>query len=206
MSENITVAARIRPLNENELNNHDESIWSANSPYKNSISLSPSCLCNFVEQGKLPSVSSLKFNFSTFVYILELCMDGQASNFTLFNTLVKPIAESFLQGINDTVIMYGPTGSGKTFTMLGDEKTRRDLREMADLDHYVDRGERGSEPGILLYALDYIFKSLINDGGINAVKVSYIEIYNDNIYDLLQDKSMLSNTLSINEVESGKFG
>eukprot|EP00826_Nyctotherus_ovalis_P039120 TRINITY_DN3731_c0_g2_i3.p1 TRINITY_DN3731_c0_g2~~TRINITY_DN3731_c0_g2_i3.p1 ORF type:complete len:172 (-),score=36.05 TRINITY_DN3731_c0_g2_i3:18-533(-) len=135
-------------------------------------------------------------------------MDGTTSNVAVFNSLVKPVVESFLSGVNDTVIMYGPTGSGKTYTMLGDEKTRRHLREIAEISSFdpLPKTPRKGEPGVLLYALDHIFKVLeLAKKGTAIVKVSYIEIYNDNIYDLLQEKSMLSNCLPINETDSGKF-
>ena len=37
----------------------------------------------------------------------------------IYNSLIKRIVMSSLQGINGTIFMYGQTGSGKTFTMLG---------------------------------------------------------------------------------------
>jgi len=99
--------------------------------------------------------------------------------------------------------------------MLGDEKTRKNLRETGwnESDSSLFSSPLGLEnreqPGILLYALDYIFKNLSFESTgsktIHLVQVSYIEIYNDSIYDLLQDKNMLNCQLTINEISHGKF-
>jgi len=120
-------------------------------------------------------------------------MDSKVSNQTIFTELVKPITEGFLEGINDTIIMYGPTGSGKTYTMLGDERIRKNLNEITEHELFLN-----NKPGILLYALDYIFKHIQYNMFLN---VSYIEVYNDNAYDLLQEKI----ELTVSEQESGKF-
>eukprot|EP00826_Nyctotherus_ovalis_P063387 TRINITY_DN9292_c0_g4_i1.p2 TRINITY_DN9292_c0_g4~~TRINITY_DN9292_c0_g4_i1.p2 ORF type:complete len:157 (+),score=29.13 TRINITY_DN9292_c0_g4_i1:417-887(+) len=88
--------------------------------------------------------------------------------------------------------------------MLGDEVTRKKLRE-ANIDSLVkfsDKSPRGHEPGILLYALEDIFKNTTSSA---TLKVSYIEIYNDSIYDLLQEKTGILNPLAVNESELGKF-
>ena len=128
-------------------------------------------------------------------------MDSLTSNLTIFEDLVKPVVDSFLEGINDTIITYGPTGSGKTFTMIGDEVIRKNLCEITDPSSILDKGQ----PGILLYGMDYIFKHLQTELATSLIKVSYIEIYNDGVYDLLQEKSTILTQRSISEIESGKF-
>jgi chromosomal replication initiation ATPase DnaA len=37
----------------------------------------------------------------------------------VYNTVAKPIVESALEGYSGTILAYGPTSSGKTFTMRG---------------------------------------------------------------------------------------
>lgn len=66
MSEAITVAVRVRPLNETEMNNNDDCIWSIDPIMQNTISLSPSCLCDFMEEGKLNGLAAAKFRFSNY--------------------------------------------------------------------------------------------------------------------------------------------
>ena len=206
MTENITVAVRIRPLNQSELNNRNECIWSLN---RNTISVSPNYLKELMDEGKMNNLFSTRFSFRKFfIKYIEYCIDSVTSNFSIFDNLVKPIVSSFFEGINDTVITYGPTGSGKTYTMLGNEETRKKLREVSidSLSKFPDKTPANHEPGILLYALKHIFKSLETESDKRStLKVSYIEIYNDSIYDLLQEKTGMLNALTVNESELGKF-
>ena len=66
MSENITVGVRVRPLNESEISNNEECIWSINQTTHNTIGLSPSCLCDLAKQGKLSGLSNIKFKFRNY--------------------------------------------------------------------------------------------------------------------------------------------
>ena len=69
-------------------------------------------------------------------------------------------------GYNGTVFAYGQTGSGKTHTITGGEQ-------------YEDRG-------IIPRALSYVFAKLAEQPGIEfEVRISYLEIYNEAGYDLL---------------------
>lgn len=76
--------------------------------------------------------------------------------------MVKDMVASFLNGVNGTVIAYGQTCSGKTYTMTGTKKN----------------------PGINLLALDDVFKylhsvdELLDDW---KLKVSYFEVYNEEV-------------------------
>lgn len=113
--------------------------------------------------------------------------------------------------------MYGPTGCGKTYTMLGTDQKRESLRQLNSTSietfnplHLTKQDENS---GVLLYAMDHAFKELdqFNTSSdersktTTIVKCSYVEIYNDSIYDLLQDKEKLDNPLSVNEIDSKKF-
>lgn len=64
-----------------------------------------------------------------------------------------------------TCMMYGPTGSGKTFTTLGSS----------------------AQPGLFPLSLAHIFKTFeaaLRNGSVRIL-VSALEVYNENIYDLL---------------------
>jgi kinesin family protein 18/19 len=41
----------------------------------------------------------------------------------IYTQTVKPLIKTVLSGKNATVFAYGPTGTGKTFTMLGNQET-----------------------------------------------------------------------------------
>ncbi|OUM58461.1 hypothetical protein PIROE2DRAFT_66605 [Piromyces sp. E2] len=90
----------------------------------------------------------------------------------VYNSTARPIVDSVLEGYNGTIFAYGQTGTGKTFSMVGDRE-KKELR------------------GIIPNAFDHIF-SYIGRGGPDKkylVRVSYLEIYNETIKDLLKPKS-----------------
>jgi kinesin family member 6/9 len=92
---------------------------------------------------------------------------------TVFETLARPAVENALAGYNATIFAYGQTGSGKTFTITGGPQ------------RYEDRG-------VIPRALQTIFKRLEEQrkgGAQSSVYISYLEIYNEQGYDLLDDGS-----------------
>lgn len=51
-----------------------------------------------------------------------MCFREEDTNYQIYQSMVKRIALSSLNGINGTVFVYGQTGSGKTYSMLGRER------------------------------------------------------------------------------------
>ncbi|KAK0164624.1 hypothetical protein PV328_003234 [Microctonus aethiopoides] len=101
-----------------------------------------------------------KFQFD---YIFDM---GQ-TNQDVFDAIVKPIVEAAMNGFNGTIFTYGQTGSGKTYTMMGTKE----------------------ESGVIPLAVNYIFNYIRNDCRREfLLRVSYIEIYNERINDLLDTK------------------
>lgn len=101
-----------------------------------------------------------------FVFDNVFPMDFQLSNFQVYNKSCLSIVNKFLQeGYNGTIFAYGMTGSGKTFSMKGSD----------------------ADPGFVELAINDIF-SKINDSTTAkkySIEVSYLEIYNEKIIDLL---------------------
>ena len=83
----------------------------------------------------------------------------------IFKAVALPTILSALDGFNGTIFAYGQTGSGKTFTITG------------GAERYADRG-------IIPRTLSYIFAKLGGDPN-TEVRISYLEIYNESGYDLL---------------------
>lgn len=75
-----------------------------------------------------------------------------------------------LSGFNCTIFAYGQTGTGKTYTMSGDITDTQPLPEGA---------------GIIPRVLHSLFKKLGDDEQENSVKCSFIELYNEELRDLL---------------------
>ncbi|CAG5866202.1 unnamed protein product [Menidia menidia] len=88
----------------------------------------------------------------------------------IFENIAKPVAESALAGYNGTIFAYGQTGSGKTFTITGG-------------------AERYSDRGIIPRTLSYLFERFSQDSSmVYTTHVSYLEIYNEVGYDLLDSR------------------
>ncbi|XP_066109027.1 kinesin-like protein KIF6 isoform X1 [Saccopteryx bilineata] len=106
---------------------------------------------------------SYKFKF-------QRIFDQDTNQETVFESIAKPVAESVLAGYNGTIFAYGQTGSGKTFTITGG-------------------AERYSDRGIIPRTLSYIFEQLQKDSSkIYTTHISYLEIYNECGYDLLDPR------------------
>ncbi|KAF9103129.1 kinesin motor protein cin8 [Mortierella sp. AM989] len=89
----------------------------------------------------------------------------------IYNEIVTPILDEVLTGYNCTIFAYGQTGTGKTFTMEGD------LR-----DSY---GECSRDAGVIPRTLYTLFAALERKNTEYTVRVSFLELYNEEVKDLL---------------------
>ncbi|XP_020570046.1 kinesin-like protein KIF3A isoform X1 [Oryzias latipes] len=91
----------------------------------------------------------------------------------VYNLTARPIVDSVLEGYNGTIFAYGQTGTGKTFTMEG-------VRAVPEL--------RGIIPNSFAHIFGHIAKA---EGDTRfLVRVSYLEIYNEEVRDLLGKDQM----------------
>ncbi|GAA5979174.1 hypothetical protein JCM11641_008450 [Rhodosporidiobolus odoratus] len=104
----------------------------------------------------------------------------------------KPLLDSFLAGINATILAYGQTSSGKSFTMGTDR--------LAD-NEQMDQDRLGITPR----AVSEIFQRLKGTphGTTFTAKVSYVEIYNEDLIDLLAGDADVRPTVQIREDKQG---
>ena len=96
----------------------------------------------------------------------DAVFDGDADNATVYAKCAAPVVRAVLRGINGTVMAYGQTSSGKTHTMAGGG---------------VD------DPGVMSLAVADIFAHVRTTSAKRTfdVRASYMEIYNEEIRDLL---------------------
>lgn len=92
-----------------------------------------------------------------------------ASQDTVYEQCAHEVVEQAFKGINGTIMAYGQTGAGKTFTMVGGTQS---------FEH------RGIIPRAITSLFDMIYSR--TDMSYN-VKVSYMEIYNEQMFDLLDN-------------------
>ena len=91
----------------------------------------------------------------------------QATQDEIFDAVARQMIDTFLNGYNGTIFAYGQTSSGKTHTIEGSGRK------------FVDRG-------LIPRTLSYIYKEIEKRSNEEmTVHISYMEIYQDTGYDLL---------------------
>ncbi|KAI9204425.1 P-loop containing nucleoside triphosphate hydrolase protein [Polychytrium aggregatum] len=105
-------------------------------------------------------------------FTFDSVFDSGCEQLEVYNTTARPIVESVLSGYNGTIFAYGQTGTGKTFSMEG-------VRDNPKL--------RGIIPNSFEHIFSHIKTSPTNTQYL--VRASYLEIYNEEIRDLLNPKA-----------------
>jgi hypothetical protein len=107
--------------------------------------------------------------------------DETTSQQELFEVIGKPISVSCLDGYNGTIFAYGQTGAGKTFTIQGTADPSKDLDPA-----------KVELRGLLPRSNEFIFECIeeARQTGVEfSVRCSYLEIYQEQIIDLLSPDS-----------------
>ncbi|KAH9703951.1 kinesin-like protein KIN-UC [Citrus sinensis] len=154
----VRVAVRLRPRNAEDL-------------------LSDTDFADCVElQPELKRLRLRKNNWSSESYRFDEVFTETASQRRVYEVVAKPVVESVLNGYNGTVMAYGQTGTGKTYTLgrLGKDDA--------------------SERGIMVRALEDIISSMSVTS--DSVEVSYLQLYMESIQDLLAPEKV---NIPINE-------
>lgn len=107
-------------------------------------------------------------------YTYDAVFDPSSTQVQVYETAVAPIVDQVLNGYNGTIFAYGQTSSGKTHTMLGE-----------DIESEVERG-------VIPRMVKGIFARIIEapEDVEFSMKVSFLEIYNEKIRDLLDPKKV----------------
>ncbi|KAE8614587.1 hypothetical protein XENTR_v10008229 [Xenopus tropicalis] len=101
-------------------------------------------------------------------FTFDTVFGPDSNQLDVYNLTARPIIDSVLEGYNGTIFAYGQTGTGKTFTMEG-------VRAVPEL--------RGIIPNSFAHVFGHIAKA---EGDTRfLVRVSYLEIYNEEVRDLL---------------------
>ncbi|XP_032591279.1 kinesin-like protein KIF13A isoform X2 [Drosophila grimshawi] len=160
-SDKIKVAVRVRPFNRRE------------------IELGTKCIVEMEKQQTIlqnpPSLEKMErkqpktFAFDHCFYSLNAEDDSFASQETVFDCVGRDILDNAFQGYNACIFAYGQTGSGKSYTMMGSQENK----------------------GIIPRLCDKLFSAIANKSTpelLYKVEVSYMEIYNEKVHDLLDPK------------------
>lgn len=105
-------------------------------------------------------------------YEFHEVFEGNITNKEVYDSLGERVVKSVMKGFNATIFMYGQTGSGKTHTMIG----------------------KKTDPGLVQLISNEVFDNISQQSESNKnflVRCRYVEIYNENVFDLLNNRKKL---------------
>ncbi|XWS67011.1 hypothetical protein CRYUN_Cryun05aG0249500 [Craigia yunnanensis] len=106
------------------------------------------------------------------VFTFDKVFGPKAQQRTIYDQAIVPIVNEVLDGFNCTVFAYGQTGTGKTYTMEGGMRSK-------------GKGDLPAEAGVIPRAVRQIFDTLEAQNADYSMKVTFLELYNEEITDLL---------------------
>ncbi|XP_064416234.1 kinesin-like protein KIF18B [Latimeria chalumnae] len=169
---NVSVVVRVRPPNQREQDeNHRHVVHVVDS---NMLVFDP----DEAEDESMGVFSRFKGHLATkqkgkdLKFVFDRVFSENASQLEVFEFTTKNILDGVLNGYNCSVFAYGATGAGKTHTMLGCE----------------------GNPGVMYLTMMELYRRIdaIKDEKRCEVAVSYLEVYNEQIHDLLEPKKPLA--------------
>ncbi|CAK88258.1 unnamed protein product (macronuclear) [Paramecium tetraurelia] len=116
------------------------------------------------------------------IFTFDHVFNQDSNQEEIFDSCVTNLVQRCFEGYNSTILAYGQTGSGKTFTM-----------GTSGLDQYSDQNEWGMIPRAVYLLFDEVEKRKQEQDQDIIITCSYIELYNEQIIDLLNESSMKSN-------------
>ncbi|XP_053989644.1 kinesin-like protein KIF14 [Hylaeus volcanicus] len=159
-SSNLIVGIRVRPLNAKELN--DSKITS---------------VVQVNGQNVIVNCDTIQHTFMydhCFMSHVDATKSDHANQETVFKSMVLPLVQNAFEGYNVCLFAYGQTGSGKSYSMMGQESLQMNLTQFDEA------------TGIIPRFCQELFTRI--HGNVNTkttVEISYFEIYNEKIHDLL---------------------
>ena len=184
MKSNIETYLRLKPLL-NEENNNNKNIKSKMIKYEIEEDKNKSKI--FIQVPKEYNIGYADNSKKSYEFKFTGIFEPNASQEEIFNKIGTKIINPSLEGYNSTLFCYGQTGSGKTYTICGNNNnnTKKNLSS----------SERGIIPRLLVSFFNKIKeKQNENNNYSYSIYISYIEIYNENAYDLF-DKSHYNSPL-----------
>ena len=115
-------------------------------------------------------------------FAFDACYSSDVTQEDIYRNVAKEAVTQFARDMdsNATVLAYGQTGAGKTYTMLGNAK----------------------EQGVIQRSLEDIFR--ISDPETDSIGIAFYEIHNEKVFDLLTQSS-LKVPLLLREENGGEF-
>ncbi|KAG4913543.1 hypothetical protein JHK86_053976 [Glycine max] len=182
---NVQVLLRCRPFSDEELRSNAPQVVTCNE-YNREVAVSQSIAGKHIDR----------------VFTFDKVFGPSAQQRDLYDQAVTPIVNEVLEGFNCTIFAYGQTGTGKTYTMEGECKKAKS----------GPNGELPPGAGVIPRAVKQIFDTLESQNAEYSVKVTFLELYNEEITDLLAPEELLKASLEEKQkkqlplMEDGKGG
>ena len=171
-SVTVQVVVRCRPLNKKELGEDRKPIITID---ENQVSI----VKGIGKDNHIMSDEEKKATKKSFTF--DAAYDEQSTQKQFYEESCYPLVESVMEGFNGTIFAYGQTGCGKTWTMMG-PPSPLELR------------------GVIPSSFDHIFENIKTTTDCEfLVRCSYLEIYNECIYDLCNNKKVLKARMQKND-------
>ncbi|KAG6850995.1 hypothetical protein H0H93_004482 [Arthromyces matolae] len=160
---NIQVVIRCRGRSEREVQDNSPIIVASSGAKSKDVSIELSAPVSSLGLVTMPP---------TRTYPFDLVFGPEADQAMIYHEVVAPMLEEVLMGYNCTLFAYGQTGTGKTYTMQGDLVP-------------TPMGNPSASAGMIPRVLFRLFHQLETSKSDFSVKISYIELYNEELRDLL---------------------
>uniref|UniRef100_U5EUZ6 Kinesin-like protein n=1 Tax=Corethrella appendiculata TaxID=1370023 RepID=U5EUZ6_9DIPT len=148
--ENVKTVVRVRPLSKDEIECGSQNIIKTD------------------KTNRSVTVYKTNSNEPPKVYYFDNVFGEDSTQIDLYIDTARPIVDKVLEGYNGTILAYGQTGTGKTYTMSGNPESPQ---------------TKGIIPNTFAHIFGHIAKAKDNQKFL--VRVSYMEIYNEEVRDLL---------------------
>ncbi|CAG9861907.1 unnamed protein product [Phyllotreta striolata] len=161
----VKVAVRVRPFNQREIDMDAQLIIQMKGKTTGILN----CKANTRDE----SIRYKEFTFDYSYWSFDRNSNNYASQDLVYDDLGKEVIDCAFEGYNACVFAYGQTGSGKTFTMMGSPENE----------------------GLIPRICKALFDKMAENsklGTTHRVQVSYLEIYQERVVDLLKGRTKYS--------------
>uniref|UniRef100_A0A0E0QMC2 Kinesin-like protein n=1 Tax=Oryza rufipogon TaxID=4529 RepID=A0A0E0QMC2_ORYRU len=215
-SVNVQVLLRCRPFSDDEVRSNAPQVITCND-YQREVAVTQTIAGKQIDR----------------VFTFDKVFGPTAKQRDLYDQAIIPIVNEVLEGFNCTIFAYGQTGTGKTYTMEGEcRRAKASLRCCCSFimclplpkgcllfvflsSKYLQSGPKGQLPadaGVIPRAVKQIFDTLESQNTEYSVKVTFLELYNEEITDLLAPEEISKAALEERQkkplplMEDGKGG
>ncbi|KAL0426369.1 UNVERIFIED_CONTAM: Kinesin-like protein KIN-5A [Sesamum latifolium] len=152
---NVQVVLRCRPLNEDEIKARTHLVVS----------------CDELQR-EVTATQYMAYKQTDRTFVFDKVFGPASQQQELYDNVVAPVVNEVLEGYTWTIFAYGQTGTGKTYTMEGEGRKEKN-------------GKLHENAGVIPRTVQQIFNVLESERADYSMKVTFLELYNEEITDLL---------------------